>query len=136
MGEVLRRLTSNVFPHLTRSEVIETLTPLQLGVGVRVGCEAILHAVNFVHRDANIPQREQWTLLLDFSNAFNSIDKHSMFMEVRARIPSLAAWNECCYGARPILYTSRVEVHPVLLWGTTRRPSGPPRFLPNPPNNC
>ena len=56
VGEVLCRLTSKCLSHLARSEAIETLTPLQLGVGVRVGCEAIVHAVNSVHRDANIPK--------------------------------------------------------------------------------
>ena len=110
VGEVLRRLTSKCLSHLARSEAIKTLSPLQLGVGVRGGCEAIIHAVNSVHRDANTPPGEQWTLLLDFSNAFNSIDRHSMFVEVRARIPSLAAWMECCYGARPILHLGKESI--------------------------
>ena len=110
VGEVLRRLTFKCLSHLARSEAIETLTPLQLEVGVRVGCEVIVHAVNSVHRDANTPPREQWTLLLDFSNAFNSIDRHSMFLEVRACIPSLAAWIECCYGARPILHLGKRSI--------------------------
>ena len=110
VGEVLLCLTSKCLSHLARSEAIETLTPLQLGVGVRVGCEVFVHAVNSVQRVANIPPREQWTLLLDFSNAFNSIDRHSMFLEVRARIPSLAAWIECCYGARPILHLGKKSI--------------------------
>ncbi len=46
----------------------------------------------------------KWTLLLDFSNAFNSISREKMFEEVRARIPSMAAWLECCYGAQPLLH--------------------------------
>ena len=32
----------------------------------------------------------KWTLLLDFSNAFNNVRRESMFQEVRARIPSVS----------------------------------------------
>ena len=38
------------------------------------------------------PPLERWTLLLDFSNAFNSINRGCMFQEIRPRIPSMAAW--------------------------------------------
>ena len=43
-------------------------------------------------------------LLLDFSNAFNSICRGKMFEEIRARIPSMAAWLECCYGSQTLLH--------------------------------
>ena len=49
---------------------------------------------------------ERWTLLLDFSNAFNSINWGHIFQEIRARIPSMAAWTESCYGVQPILHLS------------------------------
>ena len=45
----------------------------------------------------------KWTLLLDFSNAFNSIDRGEMFGEVRSRIPGLSAWLEFCYGSPSLL---------------------------------
>ena len=50
------------------------------------------------------PPLERWTLLLDFSNAFKSINRDRMFQEIRARIPSMAAWMESCYGVQPILH--------------------------------
>ena len=50
------------------------------------------------------PPLESWTLLLDFSNVFNSINQGCMFQEIRARIPFMAAWMENCYGAQPILH--------------------------------
>ena len=74
--------------------------PLQLGVNVKEGCEAIIHAVFHL---MTRPSNHKWTLLLDFTNAFNSIDCHAMFMEIRRRIPSLSAWIECCYSGQPIL---------------------------------
>ena len=45
VGEVLRRLTSKCLSTAVRAEVIHILTPLQVGVGVRGGCEAIIHSV-------------------------------------------------------------------------------------------
>ena len=70
-----------------------------------MGCEAIVHAMRCVQDDTNIPPRSKWSLLLDFSNAFNCIDRTGMFKEVRAQIPSMAAWMECCYGTHSLYYT-------------------------------
>ena len=104
VGEVLRRLVSKCISRAVRGEVFRVLTPLQLGVGVPLGCEAIVHAVNCVQEDTNIKPEDKLSLLLDFSNAFNSISREQMFREVRSRIPSMAAWLECCYGAKPLLH--------------------------------
>ena len=48
LGEVLRRLTSKCISRAVRGETFRALTPLQVGVGVPVGSEAIVHAVNSV----------------------------------------------------------------------------------------
>ena len=104
VGEVLRRLSSKCISKAVRSEAFKVLTPLQVGVGVQAGCESIIiHAVSLVQEDSNISPELKWILLLDFSNAFNNITKESMFQEVRARIPSMSAWLEMCYGAQPLL---------------------------------
>ncbi len=104
VGEVLRRLTSKCISRSVQAEAFRALTPLQVGVGVPAGCEAIVHAVNSLLEDPNIHPGGKWTLLLDFRNAFNSVNREKMFEEVRARIPSLSAWLECCYGAQPLLH--------------------------------
>ena len=46
---------------------------------------------------------DKWTLLLDFANVFNSVDRSRMFHEVRCQVPALLAWLESCYGAQPHL---------------------------------
>ena len=104
VGEVLRRLTSKCLSRAVQDQAISSLTPLQVGVGVKVGCEAIVHSVAHVLEDSTIPPDNRWTLLLDFSNAFNSVHRGCMFEEIRTRIPSLAPWMESCYGAQPILH--------------------------------
>ncbi len=107
VGEVLRRLTSKCISRSVQADALQTLTPLQVGVGVKAGCEAIVHSVSRTLEDPNIPPQERWTLLLDFSNAFNCINRGHMFEEIRARIPSMAAWMESCYGAQPILHLGK-----------------------------
>ena len=103
VGEVLRRLVSKSLSAALKQEAIQVLSPHQLGVGVKSGCEAIVHSVSRVLEDPNSNPDECWTLLIDFSNAFNSIDRSKMFKEVRARFPSLSPWLESCYGCQPFL---------------------------------
>ena len=105
VGEVLRRLTSKCISRAVQSQALNILTPpRQVGVGVKLGCEAIVHAVAHVQEDANIQPQDRCTLLVDFTNAFNRVDRSNMFTEVRNRIPSMAAWMESCYGAEPTLH--------------------------------
>ena len=102
--EVLRRLTSKCLARLVQQDAVQALSPLQVGVGVKCGCEAIIHSVFSTFSDSNPLPDHCWSLLLDFSNAFNSIDRGFMFEEIRARIPDISAWMECCYGSQPVLH--------------------------------
>ena len=56
--------------------------------------------------DSIILPADRIILLVDFSNAFNMIDRGVMFREIWSRIPSIAAWMESCYGQQPILHLS------------------------------
>ena len=82
VGEVLRRLTSKCLANAARHSAFSSLTP---------------HLMSF----SSINQR--WTLLLDFSKAFNCINREAMFAEIRHRIPSLSAWMDSCYACQPFL---------------------------------
>ena len=104
VGEVLRRLTSKCAARSVLRKALEFLAPLQLGVGIPAGCDAIVHAVANGLEDPSIPPENRFILLVDFSNAFNSIDHSALFREVRLHTPSISAWMECCYGAQPILH--------------------------------
>ncbi len=104
VGEVLRRLVSKCLSRAVQADALNILTPLQVGVAVRAGCEAIIHSVTQILEDKSIPPDSRWTLLLDFTNAFNSVDRDHMFQEVRAHLPGLSAWVECCYGSQPLLH--------------------------------
>ena len=106
VGEVLRRLTSKCAARSVLRKALEFLAPLQLGVGIPARCDAIVHAVANCLEDPSIPPENRFILLVDFSNAFNSIDHSALFREVRLHTPSISAWMECCYGAQPILHLS------------------------------
>ena len=109
VGEVLRRLTSKSLAITARSAAFSSLTPCQLGVCVKGGCDAIIHATS--HLMSSSPAEHSWTLLLDFSNAFNSICREAMFVEFRQHIPSLSAWMESCYSCQPILLFGKDSIH-------------------------
>ena len=55
-------------------------------------CEFDVLATNSMQDDPHIPSGAKGSLLLDFSNAFNCVNCEMMFEEVRAHIPSIAAW--------------------------------------------
>ena len=55
VGETLRRLTSKCLSWAVQKAAYRTLTPLQLGVGVKCGCEAIVHSVSRTLEDHKNP---------------------------------------------------------------------------------
>ena len=109
VGEVLRRLTSKSVAITARSAAFSSLTHCQLGVCVKEGCDAIIHVTS--HLMSSSPAEHSWTLLLDFSYAFNSICREAMFVEIRQHIPSLSAWMESCYSCQPILLFGKDFIH-------------------------
>ncbi|KAK9056951.1 hypothetical protein SSX86_024316 [Deinandra increscens subsp. villosa] len=96
------------------------LYDFQFGVGVSGGAEAILHSVNRVlgdrHEDGSLAM-----LTVDFSNAFNLVDRSSLLQEVRVRCPSISSWVEFLYGQPARLYLGDNYI-----WSTTGVQQGDP----------
>ena len=82
-------------------QAAELLSPLQLGVGVANGCEAIIHAVRSLleSNDAN----DTYIVQCDFINAFNEADRLAAYNEILEHFPELAKWTSTCYGSRAAL---------------------------------
>ena len=97
VGEVLRRLTSKCVARAVHQEAVSILSPLQVGVGIPLGCESIVYSVSSFLSNPDIHSHSKCSLFVDFSNAFNSVDRTHMFREVSSRIPEMAAWVESCY---------------------------------------
>jgi hypothetical protein len=76
IGETLSRLASKCFSTALASETAAFLSPLQLGVKVRGGCEAVIHSVSTILNtpESAVPVEERCILQVDFGNSFNNID--------------------------------------------------------------
>ena len=62
---------SKCFSSVLSSRAAALLSPHQLGVGVRGGCEAIAHAVE----EAMKADPSRWVLQADLVNAYNQVDR-------------------------------------------------------------
>ncbi|KAK2443431.1 hypothetical protein QL285_014538 [Trifolium repens] len=84
-------------------DVVKYLNDFQFGVGISGGAEVVLHSANRIlnqrHEDGSLAM-----LTVDFSNAFNMVDRSALLQEVRARCPSIALWVEFLYGQATRLY--------------------------------
>ena len=105
VGEVLRCLASKCLANLVRPLALSLLSPLQLGVCVQEGCEAIIHSTR--HLISSLPDERCWALLLHFTNAFNNISREAMFVEFCHHLLGLSAWMESCYSAQPFLHLGK-----------------------------
>ena len=110
VGETLRRLTAKCVTRKATADAKESLAPNQLGVGVKGGAEAIIHAVNAVFHDNNIADKDKWILQVDFSNAFNGISREEMQNRIREHCPKAAAWTESCYSSASHLFFSQTKI--------------------------
>ena len=109
VGEVLRRLTSKLASSAVRHTAVEHLSHLQVGVGIKNGTEAIIHAVN------NLLSNEEYCrnnvlLKVDLSNAFNCISRATIFQEVQNICPFFSPWVEYCYSTSPLLFVENETI--------------------------
>ena len=110
VGEVLRQLISKCISCSVHSEATGYLSPLQVDGGIPCGCEAFIHSVRDISNDGSISSDSKFLLLVDFSNAFNSINIKCMFKEAHRRIPSLSAWLERCYRSQSLLHFGDTKI--------------------------
>ncbi|XP_021991104.1 uncharacterized protein LOC110887846 [Helianthus annuus] len=84
-------------------EMAKYLGDFQFGVGIPCGAEAVLHSanrfLNEYHQDGSLAM-----LTVDFSNAFNLVDRTALLYEVRKRCPSISTWVDFLYGQPARLY--------------------------------
>ena len=94
VGNLMRRLVAKCCASKLQERAASLLKPHQLGVGVRNGCEAIVHSVRKVlEADPSL-----WCLQADFKNAFNLVDRDVAMGEVLEKFPEILSWVKTCYG--------------------------------------
>ena len=70
--------------------------PLQVGVACKLGIDAAVHSCR---KWASLHKNDHQKVLLkiDFSNAFNCVDRQAILSRVQATFPELARWATWCY---------------------------------------
>ena len=87
IGFVLRRLASKLANSFGLARIASPFSPLQVGAGVKGGCEAAIHAAR---RFIGCMGDDDVLVKLDFKNAFNSLHRADFFQEVKTIIPEIA----------------------------------------------
>ena len=98
VGCTLRRLVAKVAVNVISCQAATTLSPHQLGVGVKHGIEAAVHATRcYLHN--RVCNTDIAILKLDFSNAFNSrpIHRDVILSAVHHYTPCLLKFVYSCY---------------------------------------
>ena len=88
VGETLKRITGKAVGAATRIDVVETCGADQLCTGVKAGIKVAIHAINELFEDN---KDSGWGgLLVDASNAFNSINRIGTLWNVHVMWPRCA----------------------------------------------
>ena len=98
VGEVVRRIIGKCVTKVTKQDIIEASSSLQVCAGQKSGSEAAIH--NIFETD-----NTDAVLLIDASNAFNSLNRAAALHNVRILCPTIATYaiNTCREPARLII---------------------------------
>jgi hypothetical protein len=118
-GEVLRRVVASIVARQLRPAVGEyfaaspqrgVATPVQVGVGTRGGSDIMLHAIG-----AALDQHPEWVLLMvDYTNAFNTVSRTRFLEEVHRLFPELYPFVLSCYEMDPFMVYGVADADGVL----------------------
>ena len=86
VGETVRRIINKAISSVIKDDVQEVAGALQLCAGQESGCEAAIHAMREVFNSADT----EAIILVDASNAFNSLNREVALRNVKNLCPSLA----------------------------------------------
>ena len=112
IGEVPRRIIAKSVLSLFREDIQDAAGPLQVCAGQEGGCEAAIHAMRQFFSDDDI----QGALLVDASNAFNSLNRQASLHNIRFICPPLSQILVNTYRA-PIrcIITTRTQGDPLAM---------------------
>ena len=117
VGCSLRRLLTRAYCAQIKGIITSLVEASQLGV-LRGGYEVGVHAMRELARKA---KKEGWViLLLDFANAFNTVDRNLMLRLIAAHCPELTNLVRWLYEREPHLVTGAGDI--------VRSSTGTPRY--------
>ena len=94
VGAVLRKLVSQALSNIIAPQLPDFFCPLQHGVGVPGGAENVVQGLRILKAvyDKHV------IVGVDFSNAFNSVDRAAIAAQVEEYFPQVSTWFDLSYG--------------------------------------
>ena len=114
IGEVLRRIAGKVVVTHFRTEIVTSVGSLQVCAGQEAGCESIIHAMQAIYEDETC----EAVLLVDASNAFNSINRNVFLHNVTIICPAIAIYVKNCYSLHSQLLIIQSSLCITTTWRT------------------
>lgn len=106
VGSTFRRLTSKLCCRHYRTRLTDKFSPIQLGFGIKGGCEGAVHATRaFLDR-----QNFEVLVKIDVKNAFNSIDRCALLTQIQLELPEIYGYMYQCYGSPSKLMYGNDEI--------------------------
>ena len=93
-GETLRRLAAKLLLRKHLEDVLPSLLPHQVGVGVRGALDCVIHNLKAW---ASVAMPGHALLTIDFRNAFNEVLRSAMLRKVASDAPKFSAYAQYCY---------------------------------------
>jgi hypothetical protein len=93
VGSTLRRLASKIAVRYIVSKLQPLFEPVQLGFGIKGGCEAAVHALRTFLSNAPCDV----LVKIDVKNAFNSVNRDTLLTEIKTNVPEIYNYLLHCY---------------------------------------
>jgi hypothetical protein len=100
VGEVIRRIAGKVVMRAVKDEVMDSVGSLQTCAGQEGGIEATIHAMRELYSEDST----EAVLLVDASNAFNSVNRQTFLHNINIICPVLAKFVRNCYSHNARLF--------------------------------
>ena len=100
VGYYWRRLSAKCANTYATTKLAPFFSPTQLGVGVKGGCEAAVHACR---RFVDAMPDDYVVAKLDFKNAFNSLHRDAMLQKIHTHVPEIYSFCHLAYNIDSIL---------------------------------
>ena len=100
IGETLRRVIGKTVAKVLKKDVVESVGSLQVCAGQDAGCEAAIHSLRRIFEEED----SEAVMLIDASNAFNSINRKAFLHNIKIVCPSLATFTTNCYSSPSRLF--------------------------------
>ena len=88
VGKVIRRVIGKCVMKVTKEDVIDDSGSLQVCAGLRNGSEAAVHAMHSIFEE----EETDAVLLIDASNAFNTLNRAAALYNIRILCPPIATY--------------------------------------------